>query len=128
MTNQQDLLKFITWLNWMLFAAASIIGLMVASQKFALGIIFGGIIVTINFHLMASAIRKALSMGRASSGTTVIIKYFIRFIFSGILIFALIKGQVVHPLGLVIGLSIVVSSIFIATLNELTKTIFKEAV
>ena len=128
MTNQQDLLKFITWLNWMLFAAASIIGLMVASQKFALGIILGGIIVTINFHLMASAIRKALSMGRASSGTTVIIKYFIRFIFSGILIFALIKGQVVHPVGLVIGLSIVVSSIFIATLNELTKTIFKEAV
>jgi hypothetical protein len=128
MNDQENILKLITWLNWVLFAVASIIGLMVASQKFALGIILGGIIVTINFHLMASAIRKALSMGRASSGTTVIVKYFIRFILSGILIFALIKGQIVHPIGLVIGLSIVVSSILIATMNELTKTIFKEAV
>lgn len=128
MNNQQHLLKFITWLNWVLFAATSIIGLMVASHRFALGIIFGGIIVTINFHLMANALKKALSPENPSSGAAVIVKYFIRFTFSGVLIFMLIKGQVVHPLGLVIGLSIVVSSILIATMNELTKTIFKEAV
>lgn len=128
MSNQENILKLITWLNWVIFAVAGIIGLMVASQAFALGIIFGGIIATVNFHLMASAIRKALSMGPSSSGTTVIIKYFIRFTFTGILILALIKGQIVHPLGLVIGLSIVVFSILIATMNELTKTIFKEAV
>jgi hypothetical protein len=35
---------------------------------------------------------------------------------------------VVHPVGLVIGLSVVVMSILLATMRELKKLIFKEAV
>jgi len=128
MDNQQRLLKFVTWLNWVLFASAGIVGLMMTPPGFALGIIVGGLIVTVNFHLMANALRKALSPGHPSSGKIVIVKYFIRFILSGIIIFVLIKGHYVHPLGLIIGLSIVVASILIATMNELTKSIFKEAV
>jgi hypothetical protein len=34
----------------------------------------------------------------------------------------------VHPIGLVLGLSIVVASIMLATLCEVSKLIFKEAV
>jgi hypothetical protein len=40
----------------------------------------------------------------------------------------LIAGRVVHPVGLVIGLSVVVMSILLATMRELKKLIFKEAV
>jgi hypothetical protein len=54
-------------------------------------------------------------------------KYYMRFIASGIVIFILISEHVVDPLGLFIGLSVVVMSITIATVCELTKYISKEA-
>ena len=46
----------------------------------------------------------------------------------GFVIFALIATHLVHPVGLVIGLSIVVASIILATACEIKHLIFKEAV
>jgi hypothetical protein len=51
-------------------------------------------------------------------------KYYIRFLVSAIVIFILIAGQLVNPLGLVIGLSVVVASMFVAALNEIRLIIF----
>ena len=56
----------------------------------------------------------------------VLVKYYIRFIISGVILFLLIRQQVVNPIGLFIGLSVVVVSITLATMVELKKLIFKE--
>ena len=124
---QQRLLKFVTHSNWILFSVASIIGIVLFPPDFAKGIIFGGLIVTINFHLLYRTLKKALRPSRLSSHRVVLAKYFIRFLISGLIIFVLISGHYVDPLGLFIGLSIVVASIILATMCELTKQIFKEA-
>jgi ATP synthase I subunit len=124
---QQRLLKFVTHSNWILFSVASIIGLVLLPPDFARGIIFGGLIVTINFHLLYRTLKKALRPSRLSSYRVVLAKYYIRFLISGLIIFVLISGHYVDPLGLFIGLSVVVASIMIATMCELTKHIFKEA-
>jgi hypothetical protein len=55
-------------------------------------------------------------------------KSYIRFVASGIIIFFLISRNYVHPIGLFIGLSIVIVSIVAATLCEIKKTTFEEAV
>jgi len=55
-------------------------------------------------------------------------KYYLRFLASAIIIFVLIADHYVNPLGLIIGLSVVVTSIFIATFNEIRRILFKEAV
>ena len=124
---QQRLLKFVTHSNWILFSVASIIGLILLSPDFARGIIFGGLIVTVNFHLLYRTLKKAFRPSRLSSYSVVLAKYYIRFLISGLIIFVLISGHYVDPLGLFIGLSVVVVSIMIATMCELTKHIFKEA-
>lgn len=95
---------------------------------FAKGVLFGGLLVTVNFHLLAGTLRKALTPPHLSSHNIVIAKYYLRFIGSGFIIFVLIAGNYVNPVGLVIGLSVVVFSIMLATLCEITKLIFKEAV
>ena len=95
---------------------------------FARGIFFGGLLVTANFHLLARTLKKALAPPHLTSHNVVIAKYFMRFIGSGFIIFVLIAGHFVNPLGLIIGLSIVVFSIMLATLCEFKKLIFKEAV
>ena len=125
---QARLLKFITRSNWILLAAASILGLIVSPPDFARGIIFGGLLVTVNFPLLARTLKKALTPPHLASPNAILAKYYIRFILSGILIFVLIAGHIVNPLGLVLGLSVVVASIMLATICELKKLIFKEAV
>ena len=93
------------------------------------GIIFGGLIVTVNFHLLYRTVKRALTPPHLASHNAVLAKYYIRFLISGLIIFVLISQKFVSPLGLFVGLSIVVFSIILATLIELTKLFFfKEAV
>ncbi len=125
---QKRILTFITRSNWILFLTTSILGFVLLPADFARGVLFGGLLVTVNFHLLAGTLRKALTPPHLSSHNVVIAKYYLRFIGSGFIIFILIVGNYVNPLGLIIGLSVVVFSIMLATLCEITKLIFKEAV
>ena len=128
MNIQQRILTFVTRTNWILFVAVSVLGFLLATPDFAKGVVFGGLIVTVNFHLLSRTLKKSLTPPYLSSHTSVIAKYYLRFTASGIILFLLIAGHVVDPLGLFIGLSVVVASIVLATMSELTKLIFKEAV
>jgi hypothetical protein len=125
---QQRILKFITWTNWILFFGASISGIIILPPDFARGIVFGGLIVTINFHLLYRTLKKAFTPPDLTSHNIVLAKYYLRFIISAFIIFVLISQHYVNPLGLFIGLSVVVASIMLATLCEVKKIIFKEAI
>ena len=124
---QQRLLKFVTRANWILLFAVSLAGFILQPPDFAWGILFGGLIVTVNFHLLSRTLKKALSPPHLSSFAAVLAKYYLRFIVSGFIIFMLISGHYVNPLGLFFGPSVVVVSIVMATMCELKYHIFKEA-
>lgn len=125
---QQRIINFVTRSNWVLFGATTLVGFAIFSRGVALGILFGGLLVTINFHLLAKTLKKALTPPHLASHNVVLAKYYLRFLISGFIIFVLIAGHIVHPLGLVIGLSIVVFSIILATICEVKKLLLKEAV
>lgn len=125
---QQRIINFVTRSNWILFAGTSIAGFVIFSKSVALGIVFGGLLVTINFHLLAKTLKRALTPPHLASHNVVLAKYYLRFLISGFIIFLLIAGHIVHPVGLVIGLSVVVFSIMLATICEVKKLLFKEAV
>jgi hypothetical protein len=124
---QQRLLAFVIRTNWVLFLSLSLLAVWLTSPAFFRGVVCGGLLVIINFHLLARTLRRALAPPHLASTGTVLAKYYIRFIISGVVIFFLISTHFVNPLGLVVGLSVVVGSIMLATLCELTKLIFKEA-
>ena len=125
---QERILTFVTRSNWILFPASSILAFLLLPADFARGMLFGGLLVTLNFHLLAKTLKRALTPPHLSSHNVVIAKYYLRFIGSGFIIFILIAGKYVNPLGLIIGLSVVVISIMLATMYEIAKLIFKEAV
>jgi hypothetical protein len=125
---QQRIINFVTRSNWILFGATTIIGFVIFSRSVALGILFGGLLVTINFHLMSKTLKKALTPPHLASHNVVLAKYYLRFLISGFIIFLLIAGRIVHPVGLVFGLSVVVFSIIFATIYEVRKLLLKEAV
>jgi hypothetical protein len=123
---QQRLLKFVTLSNWILFFVTGIGGLFIASPDFARGIIFGGLISTVNFHLLHRTLKRSLTPPYLSSHNVVIAKYYVRFIVSGFIIFVLISKHYVNPLGLFVGLSLVVISIVLGTMLEFKKLFRKE--
>ncbi|RJQ59057.1 MAG: ATP synthase subunit I [Desulfobacteraceae bacterium] len=125
---QERLLRFVLRSNWILFGAASLFGFYLASSHVTKGIVCGGLIVSLNFHLMYRTLKKALTPPHLSSHAALMAKSYVRFLISGAVIFMLISRGYVHPLGLFIGLSIVVASILAGTLYELKRMICEEAV
>lgn len=133
MQDLQKIVNFVTKTNWLLLLIAGFAGLMIAPAKFALGIILGGLIVVINFHFLKNTLKKRLNSDVVlkkgqSIVSNVLIQYCLRFAVTGVFIGLLISKHIVHPLGLVVGLSVVVASIFLATALELKRIFFKEAV
>lgn len=127
------IIDFVTASNWFLFIVATLFAFINTPFRFALGFMLGALIVTVNFHLLKRTLKKTFQPARVIQDgrmilTGVLVKYYIRFIVSGIVIFLLISKDIVNPLGLLAGLSVVVASMFTATIFELTKLIFREAV
>ncbi|MCP4020673.1 MAG: ATP synthase subunit I, partial [Desulfobacteraceae bacterium] len=123
MQDIQKVVIFVTKANWLILLFGGMIGLMITPTKFALGVILGGLIVATNFHLLKNTLETmiqsevVLERGR-SVVSNILVKYYIRFAISGVSIFLLISNHIVHPVGLLLGLSVVVASIFVATALE----------
>jgi hypothetical protein len=133
MAELQKLVNFVTRTNWLLFLGTSLIALWIAPQKVYLGVFLGGLIVAVNFQLLKKTVVNNLNPDRVmEKGSSLVgnllVKYYIRFAISGVVIYLLISKHIVHPLGLLAGLSVVVASTFLATAIELTRLLFKEAV
>ena len=128
MNIQFRMIRFVTRLNWILLVVVSVAGGMIANWSFAAGILIGGLIMTVNFHFMYRSLRKSLiPPPHLSSAKSVFAKHYLRFISSIIVIYILISKNYVDPGGLLIGLSVVVMSILMASLFELKKILSEEA-
>jgi len=128
MSIQLKILRFVTRTNWILLFLAVTISGAFAPLDVALGVVAGGLIVTLGFHFTCRSLRKNLNPTRLASSRAIFFKHYLRFWVSIVLIYILISKNVVDPGGLLIGLSVLVASIMIASLCELKKIIFKEAI
>ncbi len=124
---EDRLVKKVVYANWIIFVLASIAGLSLTSPPFAMGIICGGLIAVGNFHMLSKALRGALDPRPGTGQGSVVAKYYLRFFVSGVLMLALLVFKIVHPIGLFVGLSVVVAGIFMALILELKYVFSKEA-
>jgi hypothetical protein len=125
---QKRIINFVIKANWVLLVIGSLLGYIVLPFNFALGILIGGLLAIVNFHLLSKTLYKAFAPKKISSHGFVLLQYYIRFIGSGFIIFVMIFFRLANPIGLLLGLSVVVISLMMAAMLELTKQIFKEAV
>ena len=124
---EERLVRHVVYANWVIFVLASSAGLYLAPGPFAMGIICGGLITVINFHLLSRTLQNALDPRPNAGHRAVVAKYYLRFLISGLLILGLLVLKVVHPIGLFVGLSVVVAGIFMALILELKYVFSKEA-
>ena len=126
-STEQVILRFVSRSNWILLGGATVVSLLLASFPFALGVVSGGLLVSMNFYLLRRTLSNSLDPHNLVSHNVILGKYYIRFTISGFIIFLLISQHVVNPLGLFVGLSVTVASVFLATVYVSARIRSKEA-
>jgi len=108
--------------NWIVLSILLIISIPFMSWRLSLGILIGGLLVNINFHLLHHTLVNTLLVNKTKEG--MIPKSLLRLFVIGIIIsIILIKGWV-SIFGLVLGLSVVVINLFLLALMETKEIIF----
>ncbi len=127
---EDPLLQKVRVMNGVIFALLLLGSLILMTPGFTLGVGMGGLIILANFHILYRVLRKALIPEHLASPKVVkvvIVKYYLRLLGTGIILYVLIAKRMVDPLGLVVGLSVVVINLTLLGCNEMRKILFKEA-
>jgi len=125
----EALLSRLEQFNWVLLALLASGSFVFFSRKFALGVLAGGILAVANYYLVKRSLRRALDPERQGKTRFLyLLKYGLRFAALGLTIaLLLIKGWV-SPLGMLLGLSIIVLGIALVGVVEARKLFFKGVV
>jgi len=117
-------------LNWLIVLIMASTSYFLMSASITLGVILGGLIIIANFSVFQRTVRAAFSSeGRMKmTKKSIIVKYYLRLLVLGTIIYILIKYGRVDPVGLAFGLSTVVISILILGISRALKTISGQAV
>jgi len=127
--NRDTLIDHIRTNNWIILFIAASLSFFFMNAAFTLGVIVGGLMVIANFSVLQRTIRSAFSDLGAFQGKKLglIAKSYFRLAFMGLVIYIVITNGWVHPIGLVIGLSIVSFSIIGFGIRSAWKTSSREA-
>jgi len=89
-----------------------------------LGMLLGGLVSVLNFQVLCKSVEKALTPPHELQMGPALVKHYISFGISVVIISLSIIFHWVHPLGLVAGVSVIVMGFFIATFVEIMRILF----
>lgn len=115
MNDWQRLSRRLRICNWAGLLSLGALSSLLMPPDFTLGLLAGGILSIANFFAMSRSVVSAFgAKGLDGSGKAgIIFKYYLRLFSMGILIWALVSISWVSPVGLAVGLSLVVLNIIV---------------
>ncbi len=120
-TEKDPLQKKLEIRNWIGLGALLILSLTFTSLNFTLGVLIGGLISIANYYWLYLSLRKAFRQLSDSTKTTVMVKYYIRFALTGVVLYVVITQTPADVIGLLVGLSVVVINIIVSAVLEVSK-------
>ncbi len=98
---------------WIIFLFISSLSFFTLSPSHTLGVIAGGMASIANFMFLQHTFKKAFGTDFRCKvrKVSIFLYYYFRLLALGLIIFFLLKHKLVHPVGLVIGLSTIVIAI-----------------
>ena len=105
-----NILRMLNWLVLLCFSLASYFSM---SPYWTAGVILGGLIAIANFNVLQHTVCRAFSPEGIHQGTrfSIVGKYYLRLVALGVILYVLITGGWIDPVGLAVGLSTVLLSI-----------------
>ncbi len=115
--------------NWLVLAVLACGALFFFTPPVAVSVLVGGVLANLSFDLLRRDLTRVLSGPLDSAKARFLMKYYVRLALLAALLFVLVKFRVVHPMGLLVGLSSVLLSICITVLDAARRMYFtaKEA-
>ncbi len=124
---QQQLTAGMTLRNWLLLAGLSAASLAFWDLKFSLGVLAGGLVSIANFGLLRRVLLRQFEPGRRPSVSGVLIRYYLRFAGTAVILLVLLKYHLVGAIGLLVGLSVIVLNLTMTGLMLFRRAKLKEA-
>jgi hypothetical protein len=119
--------------NWVVLTILVAGGYWLSGREFALGVLAGGLLVVVNFHLLHRFLKGTLEKAqidpesKAKAQAFFAAKQFLRFFGLLAIVYLLVRHGWVDVIGLVVGLSTVVLTLTLLGINEIIKLKNKEA-
>jgi len=115
--------------NWLVLASLLVVGFLWQGREFALGILVGGLVAGVNFHLLHQALKGMLERAAAGSPEEAqgqakaffAARQLLRFFALLVVIYLLVSHGWVNIFGLLVGLSTVVLTLILAAVLEVLK-------
>ena len=107
--------KVLSAYNWLVLLVLSALSYFLTTASFTTGVILGGLVVIANFNFMQHSISRAFLSGggKGKKKIIVILKFYLRLVALGVILYFLLKWEWVGPVGLAVGLSTVFFSIIL---------------
>ncbi len=120
MTQKDDqLLAVMARRNWIILIVLVLLSLFWQSPPVTYGVLAGGILVIINYRWLGRSLLSVMSDPQPHSAKGFKRNYFFRLVVIASAIYLLLVRGGVHPLALVVGLSVVVLNVMITTVKRL---------
>jgi len=120
--------------NWIALALLVVLGYLWQGQRFALGILAGGLLVVINFHWLHRNLRGLLEVTPELAGSQrgqakafFAARQVLRFFVTLAVIYIILRQDWINVIGLVLGLSTIVLTLMVIAVIEVIKLKKKEA-
>lgn len=119
MPQDDQLLSEMAGRNWIILIALVLLSLFWQSYAVTMGVLAGGVLVIINYRWLGRSLFKVLGDPQPAAEKGFKRNYLFRLLFIASSIYLLLVRGEVHPLALVVGLSVVVINLIITTAKRL---------
>lgn len=106
--NENNIFAAVTIGSWVLLGVLTLAGYLLGTPRFAAGILAGGVLVLANYFWLQSILKRVLNLQPKEAGSYAQVRYLLRLLAMGILIYVLVVHAGVDVLGLLLGLSVIV--------------------
>lgn len=119
--NDENIVTVLNAGSGILSTFMAIAGWLLISRQFAIGVLAGGLLAIANFNWLCGVIKRAVLLSPETAKKFALIRYTLRISILALVIWALIVKINVDPLGLLVGLSVLIVNIFALTVYRLNR-------
>jgi hypothetical protein len=107
--------------NWITLGVILALSLLFLPGRFALGVFVGGLVSIVNFYWLSRDLKNTLRKHAGRAKPFMVLKFYVRLIITGVVLFVVITRTPVDIIGLVLGLSVVVINVVITVIGANVK-------
>ena len=124
-SEKAPLLRRLERRNWFILVGMLVVSFSFLPPNFSFGVLIGGLLSIISYYWLHRIVQRVITHTPAAAKTTILLLYYVRLLAIGVVLYLIISKQLVDPIGLLVGLSVVVLNIMFTTIWDYKKILLE---